>query len=39
VIIVDSAPDYKGRNIAKRLSSLGIKCKYTLINMLNFLIN
>jgi translation initiation factor eIF-2B subunit delta len=39
VIIVDSAPDYKGRNIAKRLSTLGIKCKYTLINMLNFLIN
>jgi translation initiation factor eIF-2B subunit delta len=31
VIIVDSAPEYKGRNLAKRLSTIGIKCKYTLI--------
>ena len=31
VIIVYSAPEYKGRNLAKRLSTIGIKCKYTLI--------
>jgi translation initiation factor eIF-2B subunit delta len=38
VIIVDSGPDFKGRTLAKRLSSTGIKCKYTLIQMISFLI-
>lgn len=38
VIVVDSAPEYYGRNLVKRLSKSGIKCQYTLINMFNFLI-
>jgi translation initiation factor eIF-2B subunit delta len=38
VIIVDSAPDFLGRSLAKRLSAQGIKCQYTMINMVNFLI-
>jgi translation initiation factor 2B subunit (eIF-2B alpha/beta/delta family) len=38
VIIVDSAPDYLGRSLVKRLAAKGIKCQYTLINMVNFLI-
>ena len=34
VVVVDSAPEYKGRGLAKRLSAAGIKVKYTLIQML-----
>jgi len=39
VIVVDSAPDFHGRSIVKRLAKCGIKCQYTLISMVNFLIN
>ena len=38
VIVVDSAPDYLGRSMVKRLGNHGIKCQYTLISMVNFLI-
>lgn len=38
VIVVDSAPDYSGRGLLKRLTAHGIKCQYTLIQMVNFLI-
>ena len=38
VIVVDSAPDYLGRSMVKRLAAYGIKCQYTLISMVNFLI-
>lgn len=38
VIVVDSAPDFHGRCLVKRLASKGIKCQYTLINMVAFLI-
>ena len=38
VIVVDSAPDYFGRGMVKRLANYGIKCQYTLIQMVNFLI-
>lgn len=31
VVVADSAPEYKGRALAKRLSAAGIKVKYTLI--------
>ena len=34
LLVVDSAPDYRGRAMAKRLSAAGIKVKYTLIQML-----
>lgn len=39
VIIVDSAPDYFGREMAKRLAHHGIKVQYTLISMANFLMH
>lgn len=38
VIIVDSSPEYPGRSIIKRLAAHGIKCQYTLISMVNFVI-
>lgn len=38
VIVSDSAPDYSGRGLVKRLTAHGIKCQYTLIQMINFLI-
>lgn len=38
VIVVDSAPEYYGRSMVKRLCKYGIKCQYTLINMVNFII-
>ena len=38
VIVADSAPDYLGRSLVKRLASYGIKCQYTLISMVQFLI-
>ena len=31
VIVVDSSPRYMNRDLVKRLSALGIDCKYTLI--------
>jgi len=39
VIVVDSSPDYQGRSVVKRLAKHGIKCQYTLISMINFLIH
>jgi translation initiation factor eIF-2B subunit delta len=39
VIVVDSAPEYYGRNLVKRLSSKGLQCQYTMLSMVNFLIN
>lgn len=39
VVVVDSAPEYHGRDVVKRISKHGIKCQYTLINMASFLIN
>ena len=39
VIVVDSGPEFYGRNVVKRLSRFGIKCQYTLISMVNFLMN
>ena len=38
VIVVDSSPDYHGRNVLKRLANHGIKCQYTLISNAYFLI-
>lgn len=38
VIVVDSAPDYHGRCLVKRIAAKGVRCQYTLINMVNFLI-
>ena len=38
VIVVDSAPDYFGRSCVKRLANHGIKCQYTLISMISFVI-
>ena len=37
VIVIDSSPEYFGRGMVKRLSAHGIKCQYTLISMVNFL--
>jgi translation initiation factor 2B subunit (eIF-2B alpha/beta/delta family) len=31
VIVVDTCPNFSGREIAQRLSTHGIHCKYTLI--------
>ena len=31
VIVVDTSPRYMNRDLVKRLSALGIDCKYTLI--------
>lgn len=39
VIVVDSAPEFHGRSMVKRLAKHGIKCQYTLISMVNFLIS
>lgn len=39
VIVIDSAPEYSGRGLVKRLTAHGIKCQYTLIQMINFLIH
>ena len=39
VIVVDSGPDFYGRNVVKRLSRLGINCQYTLISMTNFVMS
>lgn len=39
VIVSDSAPEYSGRGLVKRLTAYGIKCQYTLIHMINFLIS
>lgn len=38
VIVVDSAPEYCGRSMVKRLAKHGIQCQYTLISMVSFLI-
>lgn len=35
--MADSAPDFFGRSMVKRLAAAGIQCQYTLISMLNFL--
>lgn len=39
VIVADTSPDYEGREMVKRLSSYGIKCTYTLISGISFLIH
>ena len=39
VIVVDSGPDFHGRNVVKRLSRFGINCQYTLISMTNFVMS
>ena len=39
VIVVDSAPEFHGRSVVKRLAKHGIKCQYTLINLATFVIN
>ena len=31
VIVVDTCPSFSGRGLVKRLSTLGVKCIYTLI--------
>ena len=39
VIIADNGPDFEGREMVKRLSNFGIKCTYTLIQGISFLIH
>jgi translation initiation factor eIF-2B subunit delta len=39
VIVVDTCPNFLGREVAKRLSHHGIACKYTLIQGISALIN
>lgn len=39
VVVVDSAPEFHGRSMVKRLAKHGIKCQYTLINLATFVIN
>lgn len=39
VVIADTSPEFEGREMAKRLSSYGIKCVYTLISGISFLIH
>lgn len=38
MVVADSGPDFEGREMVKRLSNYGIKCTYTLISGLSFLI-
>lgn len=38
VIVADTSPDFEGRNMAQFLSNTGIKCTYTLLSGVNFLI-
>ena len=39
VIVADTSPEYEGREMVKRLSSYGIKCTYTLLSGISFLIH
>lgn len=39
MIIADSGPEFEGRDVVKRLSNLGIKCTYTLIQGVCYLIH
>ncbi|XP_065063368.1 translation initiation factor eIF2B subunit delta-like isoform X1 [Rhopilema esculentum] len=38
VIVVDSRPKFEGRETVRRLSNIGIKCSYVLINAASFII-
>lgn len=38
-MVADTSPDFEGREMVKRLSNLGIKCIYTMISGVNFLIH
>jgi translation initiation factor eIF-2B subunit delta len=38
VIVVDSSPEFPGRNQVQRLARVGIRCKYTLLNGIGALI-
>lgn len=39
VIVVDTCPNFSGRDVAQRLSTHGIHCKYTLIQGISALIS
>lgn len=39
VIVVDTSPQFLGRQLLQRLSQSGVSCKYTLINGIGCLIN
>lgn len=39
VIVADAGPDFEGREMVKRLSHYGIKCVYTLLAGVSFLIH
>jgi translation initiation factor eIF-2B subunit delta len=38
VIVADAGPDFEGTEMVKRLSNYGIKCLYTLLSGISFLI-
>jgi len=39
VIVSDVGPDFEGREMVKRLSNYGVKCIYTLLSGVSFLIH
>ncbi len=39
MIVADGGPDFEGREMVKRLSHYGIKCIYTLLSGVSFLIH
>jgi translation initiation factor eIF-2B subunit delta len=39
VVVADTSPDFEGREMVKRLSNYGIKCIYTMISGISFLIH
>jgi len=39
VVVADTSPDFEGREMVKRLSNYGIKCIYTMLPAISFLIH
>jgi len=39
VVVADTSPDFEGREMVKRLSNYGIKCIYTMLSGISFLIH